>query len=113
MFTYSGTSTTEPTDKYIQPAPRNDKFFVVGRYNRVNSTVLFDYGSMPFNVERSAVGFYRITFAVARPLGSYYCFAVKGGRFVDVVNQTSTYVDIVVMDEALNYIDDMINFHVV
>ena len=109
-FTFSGTSTTEPTDKYIQPAPRNDKFFVAGRCVGTTAASFCDYGEVPFTATRNGIGQYTVTFAAAHPRGSSYVAMCQGALLSHVSTRSSTALTIITMDQAGNVMDSNFDF---
>ena len=113
VFTYSGTSAAEPADKYIQPAPRSDKFFVAGRYFGSTQQVVSDYGEVPFTVLRNGVGFYTINFATSNPRGNTYVAFCQSSKISQVWLRTSTAMQVITMDDASNIIEDNIDFFVI
>jgi hypothetical protein len=112
VFTYSGTSTTEPTDKYIQPAPRNPNYFVAGRCLGSTVHVVCDYGEIPFTLTRSSTGFYIVTFAAANPRGSSYVAMCQGSLLSQVSVRTSTSMQIITMDQFGDVMDSNFDFFV-
>jgi hypothetical protein len=113
VFTYSGTSTTEPTDKYIQPAVRNDKFFVAGRYFGSTQQVVSDYGEVPFTVFRNGVGYYTVQFGISNPRGNSYVAFCQSSKISQVWQRTSTTMTMITMDDASNIIEDNIDFFII
>jgi hypothetical protein len=113
VFTYSGTSTAEPADKYIQPAPRNDKFFVAGRYFGSTQQVVCDYGEVPFAVTRNDVGQYTVTFGVANPRGSSYVAVCQSNLLSQVSIRSSTSMLLTTMDQTANLIDSNVDFFII
>ena len=112
VFTYSGTSTTAPTDKYIQPTPRNDNFFVAGRCIGTTGATFCDYGDVPFTATRGSTGFNTVTFAAAHPRGSSYVAMCQGGLLSQVTFRTSTSLTITTMDQTANVMDANFDFFV-
>ena len=66
-------------------------WYVAGRYDGVNMTLLKNKGQYPFTVTRvtgQAVGFYQITWSTPHPDGANYvaCCSGEGSGWSDLVN---------------------------
>ena len=99
-------------------------YWVAGRVNMDNMTILKSKGRHAFTIAKSGTGFLKVTWTTAHPDGvDFLCFAQGEGEFGALWNilhnanstnlkNTSTTVEFVVRDNSFNLIDGSFNFFV-
>jgi hypothetical protein len=92
---------------------RNPFFFVAGRYNGSTQQVIADYGKVSFTVLRNGVGFYTVNFGSLNPRGNTYVAFCQCSKISQVWLRTSTYMQVITMDDASNLVEDNVDFFII
>ena len=92
---------------------RNPFFFVAGRYNGSTQQVIADYGKVSFTVLRNGVGFYTVNFGTLNPRGNTYVAFCQCSKISQVWLRTSTYMQVITMDDASNLVEDNVDFFII